>query len=535
MRDSYARETLAYLCAAQLNLNSSPLAGKESNLRLRGLFMSLVETIRPSIFFDVGARDGESAIEVKHAVPECRAIAFEANPNIHQQFASMNDELGLIEYHNLALSDTVGSVPLHVPRVTTEVMIGDEIVAMEHVETDDTGRSSLLKRIDPGAVYDSVDVTTSTLDAFCRQERLTRAAPTAIWIDVEGAANLVIAGARRALRNAAVLFIEVEGHAFWDSQSRSHTVIADLISRGFVPVARDREYYDKQFNVLLVRSDYLHLVVPHLYDRKTEFVRTGSVSGEITELADRVSALERQDDPDVRRTVMSNLAPVIIPTFNNPTYLRGMVEQLSGCGLINLIIVDNASTFRPMLDYLGELSDTHRVRMMTDNAGPRRTWEDREFFDSLPNVFCVTDPDLRLNPALPRNFTDRLFELTTKYGIGKVGFALDISDRTMLRDEEFTIGGNQYQIWEWESQFWQDEVEPNVFRASIDTTFALYNKNHFDVNAPISALRVAGDYTCQHLPWLKAATLPNDETDFYRETNIHSFYLPNAVVGAPQK
>lgn len=467
-------------------------------------------------------------------MPECRAIAFEPNPKIHHQFASMVDKLDLIEYHNLALSDAVGVFPLHIPRVTTEVVIGDEIVAMEHIEAEDTGRSSLLKRTDSGASYDTVAVTTSTLDAFCRQERLTRAAPTAIWIDVEGAANLVIAGARRTLRNAAVLFLEVEGHAFWDSESRSHTVIADLISRGFVPVARDREYDDQQFNVLLVRSDYLQVIEPHLYDRKSELVRSCSLADEITELSSSVSALERQDHVPPA-AIMFNLVPVIIPTFNNPTYLSGIIGQLSRRGLTNLIIVDNASTFPPMLDCLRRLSANYSVRRMADNAGPRRAWEDREFFDSLPNLFCVTDPDLRLNAALPRDFTDRLFELTTKYEIGKVGFALDISDRAALRDEQFTIGGQSYQIWEWESQFWHEAVEPDVFRASLDTTFALYNKSYFTVDAPLSALRVAGDYTCQHLPWLKAVTLPKDETDFYRATNIHSFCLPNPVVGAPGK
>jgi hypothetical protein len=48
------------------------------------------------------------------------------------------------------------------------------------------------------------------------------------------------------------------------------------------------------------------------------------------------------------------------------------------------------------------------------------------------------------------------------------------------------------------------------------------------------ALRFAGTFTCQHLPWLRSFTLPREEQEFYRKTNAHSYYLPNADAGPPR-
>jgi hypothetical protein len=144
----------------------------------------------------------------------------------------------------------------------------------------------------------------------------------------------------------------------------------------------------------------------------------------------------------------------------------------------------------------------------------------------------VTDPDLQLNPEMPLNFTDHLLTLSDKYKIGKVGLAIDIADVNALRDDDYRIESTDYKIWDWEAQFWQTEVEPNVFMAFIDTTFALYNKNYFDPLAPLNALRVGGSFTCQHMPWLKSFVLPEDELEFYRTTSMYSHYLSSVASAA---
>ena len=227
------------------------------------------------------------------------------------------------------------------------------------------------------------------------------------------------------------------------------------------------------------------------------------------------------------------LVPVFIPTFNNPTFLRSMVAQLQQRSLTNITVLDNASTYPPMLELLDELSGSVSVRRLAANVGPRGAFQVPELWDTMPPIFCLTDPDLRFNPAMPDLFVERLLEVSERYSCGKVGLALDISDPRALRDDDFKINDAWYKVWEWEAQFWKTEVEPQVFEAPVDTTFALYNKAHFDLAEPLRALRVAGNFTCEHLPWRKDLVIPTDELDFYRATNRHSYYLPNVNTGSP--
>lgn len=235
-------------------------------------------------------------------------------------------------------------------------------------------------------------------------------------------------------------------------------------------------------------------------------------------------------DGPLPRIYPTTTIPVFIPSFNNPTRLRKMIRQLSSIGFRNLTIIDNGSKFPPLLDYLDSIASIHTIIRKAFNDGPRGIIRDPEFYEQLPQHFCITDPDLEFNAELPADFLAHLIEITSRHRIGKAGFALDISAPERMRDECFQIGGESYRIWEWEAQFWkipltnQNILDPE-YRALIDTTFALYNKTYFRPEHPLEAIRVAGRYTARHLPWYRDDELPPDESDFYRATSRHSFYL----------
>lgn len=222
------------------------------------------------------------------------------------------------------------------------------------------------------------------------------------------------------------------------------------------------------------------------------------------------------DEIGVEWYTMWDKTPVLIPTFNNPTHLRGMVAQLHRLGLFRVEVIDNASTFPPMLELLAELERNGvRVIRRKENAGPRAV-----ISSGLPQFFCLTDPDLQFNPDLPRNFLEKLAGLTERYKIGKAGFALDISEPEKMLRHSFEIKGRLFTITEWEGQFWKhsigrlDGVAP-VYNAIIDTTFAIYNRAYFSPQTFWQALRVAGPYTAKHLPWYRNHRLPSDEWEFY--------------------
>ena len=87
------------------------------------------------------------------------------------------------------------------------------------------------------------------------------------------------------------------------------------------------------------------------------------------------------------------------------------------------------------------------------NLGPRDIFLSEAAYARLPDLFCVTDPDLEFNPDLPGDFLEELVELTERFHVGKAGFALDIANRDAMRDEMFEINGGNYRIWEWEEQY----------------------------------------------------------------------------------
>ena len=131
---------------------------------------------------------------------------------------------------------------------------------------------------------------------------------------------------------------------------------------------------------------------------------------------------------------------------------------------------------------------------------------------------------------MPQDFLLTLLKATNSLQIGKAGLALDIEDRHLMKAERFAIGGSTYQIWEWEEQFWTrqrgtTEDGSPIFMASIDTTFALYNKKFFKPELFYNAVRLGGRYACKHLPWYKDVGISAKEEHRYRNTQKFSFYM----------
>jgi hypothetical protein len=217
---------------------------------------------------------------------------------------------------------------------------------------------------------------------------------------------------------------------------------------------------------------------------------------------------------------MSSSIPVVIPTHDNPTFTRNTLRQLCERGIINVIVVDNASTYPPMLEYLDRIEAPLLIRR-SENLGPW-IWQDPAIFDELPQHFALTDPDLEFNPRLPPDFIQKLTALTERFKVGKAGFALEICDSFLMRQDDFEIGGTGWKIWDWEQQFWKHPLgtldkENMMYLAPIDTTFAVYNKAYFDP-AKTDAVRVSGNYTCRHLPWYRDSIVPREEREFYAQS-----------------
>jgi hypothetical protein len=171
-----------------------------------------------------------------------------------------------------------------------------------------------------------------------------------------------------------------------------------------------------------------------------------------------------------------------------------------------VVLVDNDSAWPPMLDYLDETP--HEVVRLETNAGHRAIWE-RDIRPDLRNAgpFVVTDPDVLPDPECPADTLRHLATLLDRYPrVAKVGLGLHIDD---LPEDS----ARSWDVYDWEQQFWENEIAPAVFSAPVDTTFALYRPGAGPQIEP--ALRVGAPYMARHLPWYYDSDLPDPEDLFY--------------------
>ncbi len=511
-----------YLLMANLNILDRGEEGPAGNGRLTSLLWDVLEPLRPTVFFDIGAFDGVIAVAAKQRFPRLLVYSFEANPEIFALHNSTVSAAG-VTYRNRALSDSVGSVKMYAPRTLSRYYDKGVVLPGQINEPKTTGKTSLLLR-NEDAVYQEFSVDATTLDAFLVEEGFDVAEQRMVlWIDVEGAADKVLRGAEKALASSVAVLIEVENFEFWKEQKDSAYITRELIAKGFVPVARDREYGDHQFNILFVKAAFMPRIASELFDAKSP-LRSCMISP-----APQQATTTLRTKPSLSLSShFQRRIPILIPVFNSMTYLKSMVSQLRRFGFEEIIAIDNASTYPPLLDYLSQSSEFSVIRL-DENKGPHNLFLDPKNMLSLPEHFCITDPDLELNPTLPRDFVYELISLTERHRVGKAGLALDISDWSKMRHDKFRIGAADYQIWEWEAQFWKDpagftSTGDEVYSAAVDTTFAVYNKRFFDPADHLKGVRVGGKYTCRHLPWYKDRIVPPEEEAFYRASQKFSYY-----------
>jgi FkbM family methyltransferase len=221
------------------------------------LFHDLVVLARPAIFVEGGAFEADTSLRVAAALPNCRAVAFEANPYVYDRFSASRDfAAGSVEYVHQALADEPGTVVFRV--VSASSSLADDRVQ---------GYNSMLPREGGdwlGDVeYEEVEVPATTLDA----EFGDAEAPAAMWLDVEGATGIVLAGAQRFLDRCDVLKIEVEEAPFWTGQWLAEDVVEAVAKHGLAPVARDIQDED-QYNQLFVSERLLER--PDIQERLAE-------------------------------------------------------------------------------------------------------------------------------------------------------------------------------------------------------------------------------------------------------------------------
>ncbi|KAA0126491.1 glycosyltransferase family 2 protein [Chryseobacterium sp. SN22] len=221
------------------------------------------------------------------------------------------------------------------------------------------------------------------------------------------------------------------------------------------------------------------------------------------------------DFKNIKQILFPKEIPFIIINFNQLLYLQHLIDFAKKNNFKNIIVIDNVSTYPPLLDYYKTIEHFVTIEKMDRNYGHMVLFQSPELVNKYcQNFFILTDADIEPNPKLPRFFLYKLLFLLIKYynTILKIGFALEINDIPLQYPA-------REKVLNWEKKYWTDEIEKNVYNAHIDTTFALYKPNPKKyMKFPkdfYKALRLGSNYTARHGGWYIDYNNLSEEQQYY--------------------
>lgn len=200
--------------------------------------------------------------------------------------------------------------------------------------------------------------------------------------------------------------------------------------------------------------------------------------------------------------------PIIINNRNRLTFLRRLIDALEARGYKNIYILDNSSTFDPLLEYYKTCD--YKIYFLNKNYGHLALWKSGIYKLFFSNYYIYTDSDVVPSPDCPDNFIGIMQKkMIEDKSIMKIGMGLRIFD---LPD----FFRNCMAVKEWESQFHIDySKDKNYHLAQVDTTFALYRPFVTHGASGLKMLRTKYPYDALHLPWYNDSENITPEEEFY--------------------
>lgn len=206
-----------------------------------------------------------------------------------------------------------------------------------------------------------------------------------------------------------------------------------------------------------------------------------------------------------------------IISFNRLSFLKKQVDFLSRNPMLRLHIVDNASTYPPLLEYL--LKSKHYVHSMPQNDGHQVIWK-----NNLSLALCPDEPYLLTdNDVIPEdiNFHEILLDGLKEFpSVNKIGLGLRTDD--IPKNIPFC---EQILKHEGEVLKREDTGDPRFIRMPVDTTMAIYRAGYHNASPWGSndrknccALRTTGSLA-KHLSWyITEEEMKSEENKFYFES-----------------
>lgn len=214
----------------------------KSNKILVDNFFQIIDDIKPTCVFEIGAFSAEFSRNIKNKHPEIKSFAFEANPYNFKHFNELLkfEDLG-INYINKAISDKSDEVNFLIQKRINDTEISPI-----------RGNNSIMSRNSENIEYEEVKVASISLSDFIKENSIVDDT-IALWIDCEGYNEFVLNGCKEILNRVYAIFIEVEEKNFWKDQWLEEDVRNFLTNNGFHLFSRDGEY-ERQYNQIYLKN-----------------------------------------------------------------------------------------------------------------------------------------------------------------------------------------------------------------------------------------------------------------------------------------
>jgi hypothetical protein len=202
--------------------------------------------------------------------------------------------------------------------------------------------------------------------------------------------------------------------------------------------------------------------------------------------------------------------PIFILNFNQVSHLRRQVAWLLRAGYRNLTVLDNHSTYPPLLRYYEEMTSRSEIAVVrrSSNESKSTVWD--EHLRELDEPFVLTTSDVVPDECCPADVVARLAShLRESPQLYKAGLGLridDLPDCYMHRDKVIVK----------QSEYWRIPAAPGLFLAPIDFTFALYRRGGRFGWAP--AVRTGWPCLARHEPWYSDSANRTEEEAYYEAT-----------------
>lgn len=201
--------------------------------------------------------------------------------------------------------------------------------------------------------------------------------------------------------------------------------------------------------------------------------------------------------------------PVVINNRDLLTWPKAMLNKISTYeGVGEIIIVDNGSTYPPLLEWY----ETNPCKIYREtNLGHAAPWICGAVKDLKSDVYVVTDSDMGLDNT-PSDTLLYLLDKMDSLNLDKIGLGLDWE--IVPEDAFYYQRLNLYERDRWKNSRVENDVYLDV---PIDTTFAMYKKDGYFIGGASTTF----PYVARHYPW-EFSRATYDEFDEFR------YYIKNA-------